>query len=186
MIVDGAVFGRSQLARLLDIDEWQLANFASRRYRYGLAPSVRRGAKGRGKKGLYSLGDVYKIALARRLLLVGFESGTVADVLRGLFPKGSEPLDLCSRQRPSERAGARYLTVDFSGAAGRDRKIRPSVSLRPKESLVDLWAEQLRLPSAAFIMDFDGLLAWVDSRILGREVGLEPGARKDKESPNKK
>ena len=175
----GAVFGRSDVARLLDIPEWLLANFADQRYPYGLTPSVR-GGKGRGKKGLYSLGDVYKIAVAHRLLAAGFASRVVADALKELFPKKSDPIEIAARGSVSTALDSRYVLLDFSQAHWVDQVGLPEewrtshlqqqlwARLAPRAFLADAWRRgTLR---ASYAMPFDELLNWVDSRILGREI----------------
>src|SRR5690242_5827540 len=111
MLRSAATFGRSDIARLLDIPEWLLSNFASTRYPYGLAPSARR-AKGRGQKGLYSLGDVYKIAVAHRLVSAGFTSRVVAAAVKELFPKGRDPIDIAERNSGSNDTGLRHIVID--------------------------------------------------------------------------
>jgi hypothetical protein len=175
----GAVFGRSDVARLLDIPEWVLANFADKRYPYGLTPSVR-GGKGRGKKGLYSLADVYKIAVAHRLLAAGFVSRVVAEALKELFPKQSDPIEVAARGSVSTALDARYILLDFARAYWVEQGKLPDewrtnglqhqhwARLVARVSLADAWrGGALR---ASFVMPFDELLNWVDSRILGREI----------------
>jgi hypothetical protein len=171
-----AVFGRSDVARLLDIPEWLLANFANERYPYGLTPSVR-GSKGRGKKGLYSLDDVYKIAVAHRLLVAGFASWVVAEALKELFPK--KPGQAAMHSRPATAEDARYVLLDLSQAYWVDQGKLPEewrthnpqqhwALFIKRSSLADAWQRgELR---ATFTMPFDGLLNWVDSRILGRQI----------------
>ena len=174
----GAAFGRSDVSRILNIPEWQLANFSDQRYAYGLTPSVR-GGKGRGKKGLYSPVDVYKIAVAHRLLTAGFVSRVVAEGLKELFPNKGEAT---VGYRPSTAEGARYLLLDLSLAHWVEQGALPDewrtsrqqqhcARLVTRSFLADAWdREVLR---AAFVMPFDGLLNWVDSRILGREIRIE-------------
>src|SRR5258708_38577097 len=95
MLVSGVVFGRFDVARLLNIPEWLLANFASNRYPYGLLPSMR-GGKRRGKKGLYRLSDIYKIALAYLLHLLGFLARFGASAISELV---SEVITTALKQR---------------------------------------------------------------------------------------
>ena len=109
----GAAFGRSEVARSLRIPEWLLAKFSDRRYPYGLVPSVR-GTKGRGKKGLYSLNDVYKLALAYRLIVCGFSSRIVAEVLKQLLPKKGDEAAIALTQRATTAQDARRVLLDFS------------------------------------------------------------------------
>jgi hypothetical protein len=169
------------VSRLLDIPEWLLANFADERYPYGLTPSVR-GGKGRGKKGLYSLGDVYKIAVAHRLLAAGFASSVVAEALKELFPRKVDPIQVSSRGSVSTALDARYILLDFSQAHWADQGKLPKewrtnglqqqhwAHLVPRAFLADAWrTATLR---ASFAMPFDELLDWVDFRILGREITL--------------
>ena len=175
-----AAFGRSDVARLLDIPEWLLANFSDKRYPYGITPSVR-GGKGRGKKGLYSLSDVYKIAVAHRLLAAGFASWVVAEALKKLFPK-SDPIEIAVRGRASTAEDARYILFDFSLAYWVEQGKLPDewhtnnpqqqhwALLVTRSILADAW--QRGMLRAAFTMPFDGLLNWVDSRILGREIAF--------------
>src|SRR5262252_3213921 len=87
----GATFGRSDVHRLLDIPEWKIANFSDPRYPYGLSPSFR-GGRGRGKKGLYTLADVYKIAVADRMHSCGLDARIIGEALRELFPRNKDPL----------------------------------------------------------------------------------------------
>jgi hypothetical protein len=183
----GAVFGRSDIARLLDIPEWSLANFADKRYPYGLAPSVR-GGKGRGKKGLYSLGDVYKIAVAHRLLAAGFPSWVVAEALKELFPEKLDPRQIAVRGRASMTNEARYVLLDFSLAYWVEQGKLPEEwrTSNPQQQhwarlvtrlfLADAW--QRGAFRTAFAMPFDELLNWVDSRILGREITFEHSPRR--------
>ncbi|SRR5258708_7669585 len=179
MLVSGAVFGRFDVARLLNIPEWLLANFASNRYPYGLLPSMR-GGKGRGKKGLYSLSDIYKIAVAYRLHLSGFSARIVASAVSELF---SEVITTASNQRAVSAQDARSLVIDFSLApwildegklpeewSGSNPKQWSWVRLETKEDTCSIFStDELR---ATFTMPFDALLDWVDGRILGRKLGL--------------
>lgn len=171
-----ATFGRSDVARLLGIPEWLIANLTDKRYPYGITPSVR-GGKGRGKKGLYGLGDVYKIAVAHRLLAAGFESWIVAEALKELFPKKHEAT---VGSRPSTEEAARYVLLDLSQAYWVEQGNLPDewVTNNPQQQH---WARLVTRPwlanawesgalRTAFVMPFDGLLNWVDSRILGREI----------------
>jgi hypothetical protein len=186
----GAIFGRSDVAQLLDMPEWLLANFADKRYPYGLKPSVR-GAKGRGKKGLYSLGDVYKIAVAHRLLAAGFGSLVVAEALKELFPEKSDPLDIAVRGRASTSGEARYVLFDYSFAywvgdgdlpeewVGNNPQQQHWARLVPRSWLADAWERGVLRTS--FAMPFDELLNWVDSRILGREISFERNHKVDGE-----
>jgi hypothetical protein len=177
-----AVFGRSDVARLLDMPEWLLANFADKRYPYGLTPSVR-GGKGRGKKGLYSLGDVYKIAVAHRLLAAGFVSWVVAEALNELFPRKFDPIEIAVRDRASTPEDARYILLDFSLAYWVEQGKLPD-EWRNGNPQQQRWARlvtrivlslawQVGAMRTAFAMPFDGLLNWVDSRILGREITID-------------
>ena len=174
-----AVFGRADVARLLDLPEWLLANFADKRYPYELTPSVR-GAKGRGKKGLYSLGDVYKIAVAHRLVAAGFASWVVAEALKELFPRNSNRVEITIRDRASMLSDSRYILLDLSQAYWVEQGKLPDewrtngpqhqhwARFVPRSFLGERWGSgTLR---AAFAMPFDELLNWVDSRILGREI----------------
>ncbi len=173
-----AVFGRSDVARLLDIPEWLLANFSDKRYPYGLTPSVR-GGKGRGKKGLYSLGDVYKIAVAHRLLAASFASWVVGEALKELFPQKH---DATLSPRPSAAEGARFVLLDLSQANWVEQGKLPNewrtnnpqqqhwARLVTRSFLAEGWERGVL--RAAFAMPFDGLLNWVDSRILGRDIAF--------------
>jgi hypothetical protein len=169
MSSSGALFGRSDVARLLNIPEWTLANFADRRYPYGLAPSVR-GGRGRGKKGLYSLADVYKIATA--------------------FPKNRDPMVIAVKERAANKSNARVVVIDLfrlsqgiwmTRLPNRSRAAVPPewvsgnlpqewgwITLRPRSTIAD----EIRVGNlrAVFAMPFDELLNWVDTQILGREV----------------
>ncbi len=176
------LLGRSDVARLLGIPEWQIANFASRRYPYRLTPSVR-GKKGRGRKGLYSLGDVYKVAVAHRMLMAGLGSRVVAEVLKELFPRRTDPIEICAHDRPSNMEDARYILIDLSLAPwveqgrlpdewrGQNPQGRPWVALATWQVITH--ACNIGELRSAFFMPFDDLLNWVESRILGREVGFE-------------
>src|SRR5438874_2078961 len=113
MAGQGALFGRSDVARLLNIPEWTLANFADRRYPYGLSPSVS-GGKGRGKKGFYTLADVYKIAIAYRLVNADQDTRVISDVLRELFPKNKDPMVITVKERAMAETEARCLVIVFS------------------------------------------------------------------------
>ena len=189
-----ALFSRSEVSRLLNIPIWLLANFADeRRYRYGLAPSVR-GEKGRGKKGLYTIADVYKIALAYRLVIADQDSELISQCLTGLFPQKQDPMDIAVRQRARTKVEARCLVIDLSvvmtfyidvpdgnlseipaewQAENSPSKERPKFTLRSRKELLE---EVARGSLRAFlVIPFDELLNWVDSRILGREVTFAQG-----------
>jgi hypothetical protein len=172
----GAVFGRSDVARLLNIPEWLLANFASHRYPYGLLPSVR-GAQGRGKKGRYTLRDIYKIAVAYRLHLTGFSARIVASAVSELF---SEVIAPTPNQSSVTAQDARSLVIDFSLApwvldegklpeewGGGNPKQWNWVRLEAPGDPYTFSTDKLR---ATFEMPFDALLNWVDSQILGRKA----------------
>ena len=173
-----AVFGRSDVARLLDIPEWLLANLSDKRYPYGITPSVR-GGKGRGKKALYSLGDVYKVTVAHRLLEAGFASFVVAEALKELSPKKPEAT---VGFRPSKAEDARYILLDLSLAywVGQGKLPDEWRTSNPQQQhwarlvtrsfLAGAWERGLL--RAAFSMPFDELLNWVDSRILGRQIAF--------------
>ncbi len=184
----GALFSRSDVKELLNIPVWLLANFADGlRYRYGLAPSVR-GGKGRGKRSLYTLADVYKVAVAYRLVIAGLDSDAIGEALKELFPKKKDPMEIAVKQRAGEEAEARYLVVDLSrtstffgdmpdgslGPSPDEWHIKNSLAKRPKFTLRsrrDISEEIRRGTLRAFLaIPFDELLNWVDSRILGREV----------------
>jgi hypothetical protein len=188
MRASGALFGRADVARLLNIPEWMLANFADRRrYRYGLAPSVS-GGKGRGKKSLYTMPDVYKIALAYRLVLADQDSDMIGQVVKELFPEGRDPMQIAVKQRAQNEAEARCLVVDLSHVStffgdlpdgsisvtaeewqsGNRSGNRPKFTLRSRKEIVaEIATGSLR---AFLVIPFDELLNWVDSRILGRKV----------------
>lgn len=189
MSVRGAQFSRSQVSRLLNIPAWLLANFSDDRYKYGLRPSVL-GKKGRGKKGLYTLADVYKIAVAHRMSLLPLTADEIKERLDALFPTKHDPLAIAVKERGTTAENARYMLLNLCTLAkSRFQTGIPDGSLAaipaewgcPKSlthqkiaSLVT-WkcmAEVLSLsPERAFIlMPFDDLLNWVDSRILGRDV----------------
>src|SRR5215472_16495203 len=97
----GALFGRSDVARILNIPEWTLANFADPRYPYGLAPSVP-GGRGRGKKGLYTLADVYKVAVAQRMVAADQDSRVIGEAVGELFPKNKDPMVIAVKERASD------------------------------------------------------------------------------------
>ncbi len=183
----GALFGRSDVVTLLNIPPWLLANFADSRYGYGVNPSVR-GGKGRGKRSLYTLADVYKVAVAYRLVSAGLDSYAIGHALKDLFPKKKDPMEIAVKQRAGNEAEARCLVVDLNrsgtfladmpdGSPGpspdewqaKDSPIRgPKFSLRARKDI----AEEIRRGTlrALLTLPFDELLNWVDSRILGREV----------------
>jgi hypothetical protein len=172
----GAVFGRADVARLLDIPEWLISNFASPKYPYGLVPSTR-GARGRGKKGAYSLADMYKIAVAYRLHLSGFSARIVASAANELF---SEVISKTSNQRAVTAGEARFVVIDFSLApwildegklpeewSGSNPKRWNWIRLEVENDPYIFSTDELR---AKFTMPFDALLDWVDGRILGRKL----------------
>jgi hypothetical protein len=189
MSSSGALFGRSDVARLLNIPEWTLANFADRRYPYGLAPSVR-GGRGRGKKGLYSLADVYKIATAYRMFLGGLDAQTIGAATQELFPKNRDPMVIAVKERAANKSNARVVVIDLfrlsqgiwmTRLPNRSRAAVPPewvsgnlpqewgwITLRPRSTIAD----EIRVGNlrAVFAMPFDELLNWVDTQILGREV----------------
>ncbi len=78
----GAVFGRGDVSRLLDIPPWLLANFADRRFPYRCAPSVP--GKGHGSRSFYTLTDIYKIALAHRMYGAGMRSKAIGEAMKVL------------------------------------------------------------------------------------------------------
>jgi hypothetical protein len=188
MAQSGALFSRTEVARLLNISPWRLANFADdRRYGYGLAPSVR-GAKGRGKKGLYSLSDVYKVAVGYRMSLVNLSPDEVHEAIQTLFPKKQDPMVIAVSERRSGE-NARYLVVNLCALArARFETGLPDGSLgveppewscsksSAKHEVVALRSRKViaeefeRGVARAFIvLPFDELLNWIDGRILGRE-----------------
>ncbi len=198
MEASGALFGRSDVARLLNIPEWTLANFADRRYPYGLAPSVP-GGRGRGKKGLYTLADVYKIATAHRMLIADQDSRVIADSLRELFPENKDPMAIAVKERAKDWADARCVLIDFGmglwfvPASGNEFVVPPEWHSK-KAPAKPSWVVLLSRRNIAqeighgtrklcFLMPFDELLNWVDSQILGREVTFTrsvPTAQKTK------
>jgi hypothetical protein len=190
--VSGALFGRTDVAHLLNIPEWRLANFADPRYRYDLAPSVR-GGKGRGKKGLYTLADVYKIATAYRMLAADQDTrvahgrrGVVAEAVGELFPKNKDPMVSAVKERAVDEADARCVVIDFAmvtffAPAPEASKLAVPNEWQSKNPTKRHWvalrsrgaiAEEIRFGTLRtfFVMPFDELLNWVDSQILGREV----------------
>lgn len=189
MSTSGAQFSRAQVSQLLNIPAWLLANFSDDRYGYGLRPSVA-GKKGRGKRGLYTLADVYKIAVAHRMSLVPLTADEIKERLEVLFPKKQDPLAVAVRERGTNAENVRYMTLNLCALAlTRFQTGIPDGSLAPvppewrcpksaaKQKSVSLvkWnciSEELRQrPERAFIlMPFDDLLNWVDNRILGREL----------------
>jgi hypothetical protein len=189
--MQGALFGRADVARLLNIPEWTLANFIDRRYRYGLTPSVR-GGKGRGRKGFYTLADVYKVAVAYRLFIADQDTSVIAETLAVLFPADKDPMQVAVKHRARSEAEARQIVIEFSGTfitglpddsisvspeEWRPKNLpadRPKITLRPRKVIAkEAKAGTLR---AFLVMPFDELLNWVDSRILGREVTFtQPG-----------
>jgi DNA-binding transcriptional MerR regulator len=88
----------SQIAAMLDIEEWRVKNLISpdRRFKYRLRLGLRKKGRGRGRR-LFTLRDVFRITLANELLRCGFSP---ADVGKGanlvnhleLLPS-STPLD---------------------------------------------------------------------------------------------
>jgi hypothetical protein len=189
MAFSGALFGRTDLARLLHIPPWLLANFADRRYPYGLAPRLP-GGKGRGKKGLYTLWDVYKIATAYRMFLCDLNARLIGDAVRELFPRYKAPMEIAVKERATDEASARCLLIDlYEYSKGTwmtqlpedSRSVAPPewkgkhapgkralVALRPRNAI----AEEFRLGTlrALCVIPFDETLNWVDSQVLGREV----------------
>jgi hypothetical protein len=182
MAEQSLLLGRLDVVQLLGIPEWQIANFASRKYPYRLAPSVR-GKRGRGKKGLYSLADIYKIALAHRMVMAGLGSAVVSQAIRELFPKGADPIEICVRDRPTNAEEARYVVIDLSLAPwiaqrklpeewrGQNPEGHPWVHFATLQVITH--ASNIGELRTAFFMPFDELLNWVDGRILGRDVGFE-------------
>ena len=187
----GALFSRVEVGRLLNIPQWLLANFAETgRYRYGLSPSVH-GAKGRGKRGLYSLADVYKVALAYRMVLANLSGDEVGAVLKRLFPEKRDPMVVAVNER--KRGGdARCLVVNlchlastrfFTGLPDGSFGVEPPEWSCPKSSTSGAWvtlrtrreiADEFHtgMLRAFLVLPFDELLGWVDSRILGRDEQL--------------
>ena len=184
---------RPEVARLLGIEEWQLGNFASDRYPYHLPPTARR-AGGRGKPGLYSRSDVYKIALAHRLITLGLNGNIVAEIIKALFPKRVDTLDICVVQRAKKIEDARYLVIDFSIAPwvvlrkmpdhwrGEDPFSRKWVSLWSHLSLashpgirvgLDMSDSPLPRSPVLLIMPFDELMARVDAQLSERSYSSE-------------
>ena|SRR2546427_7966763 len=178
MTKPGATFGRSDVARLLGIEDWQLGILASRRYAYRIRPSARR-ARGRGKKGLYSVQDVYKIALALQMQALGLEARVIGEILRILSAKWSHAFV----QRPKEVNNHRYLEINYSRApwASRERllkdwgpeSVEDWVKVCTTDQLVWLTVNAL-MRQAIFVMPFDAILDEVDERILGRKIGPTP------------
>lgn len=184
----GARFGRADVADLLNIPQWLLANFADRRYPYGLAPCLP-GGKGRGQKGLYTIWEVYKIALAYRMWLADLNARVIGEAIRELFPEGSDPRRTAVTQRAKDEAHARCVLIDLfqfskgtwmtelphaprsvvpSEWKGEDNEKREWVSLCVRNSIADKWRNgTLR---AMIAMPFDETLNWVDSQVLGRPV----------------
>ena len=143
-----AVFRKSDIAKLLETDEWVIASFTDPRYPYRLAHRV----KGRGQKSQYSLLEVYKFALADRMHKAGLESDTLAEALRKLFR--GDLSKLCMRDRSSGE-NARCVVVER-----RKKGIR--VNLLPRKDLAHAWESER---AAAFVVAFDELLNRIDSRI---------------------
>lgn len=182
-----ALFSRSDVAKVLNIPEWMLANFADARYHYGLAPSVR-GGKGRGKRSLYTLVDVYKVAVAYRLVIASVDSWEIGDVLKELFPKKKDSMEIAVKQRAQDEAEARCIVIDLFptnrfltgmpdgslGPSPDEWKVKNSPAKRPKFTLhsrKDISEKIARGTLRAFlVIPFDELMNWVDSRILGREI----------------
>lgn len=189
METHAALFSRAQVSRLLNIPAWLLANFSDERYGYGLRPSVP-GKQGRGKRGLYTIADVYKIAVAHRMTLVPLTADEISERLEVIFPKKVDPLAVAVKERGSDADSSRYLALSLCALArGRFQTGIPDGSLaavpaewhcpkspiQQKRATLITWrcaAEELRKsPERAFIlMPFDDLLNWVDCRILGREI----------------
>ncbi len=154
-----ALFGRSDVARILGVPQWLIGNLAdTKKYRYGIKASVP--GKGRGRKALYTLTDVYKIAVARRMHEAGLSSRATAEAIRTLFPKRGDLFRICVEQRSSRAEDARYLLW-------REGQIRPRLLRRDK--LTQTWKSGE--PMMAFVLPFDALLDWVDGRIFGRSLG---------------
>jgi hypothetical protein len=181
--------GRSDVARLLGIDEWYLANFSNtKRYPYNLGPTAKP-EKGRGKKALYGRDDIFKIALAHRMLIVGLKGEVIASILHALFPKGTDLRSICVEQRAKEIEDLRFLVVDFSRAPSAEKSKFPE-HWRENKSNALKWVrlikwKDLQSPFAAgnihtlqnlrtvFVMPFDELLAEVDARLLGKAYRIE-------------
>jgi hypothetical protein len=180
----GPVFGRSDVSTLLDIPKWQIASFGNARYPYRIRPTARP-AKGQGKKGLYGPADIYKIALAHRMLTVGLEAHVIGEVLRALFRGQEDPLRKCVEQRPKKIEQVRFLVVNFALAPWVKQGKIPKYWRRSEPDQdqwirLEKWSDlgqafavgpiftALNLRTA-FIMPFDELLAEVDARLLGRQ-----------------
>jgi hypothetical protein len=190
MTMLGAYFGRADVARLLNIPEWTLANFADRRYPYGLVPSIR-GGRGRGKKSLYTLADVYKIALAYGMFLCDLDAHLIGEAIKELFQTDKAGVPV-TNNRAKDEASARYIVFDLQQVAsgkfltgvpdsnrstippewkGKDSATnRKWVALCPRSAI----AEEFRHGnlSAVILVPFDELLYRVDSQLLGRKVSF--------------
>lgn len=165
MPLSSMIFGRSDVAEVLGIEEWRVANFASRRYPYGLRPSIRTRT---GRRGLYALEDVYKIGLTYRLFLAGLRSTIVADTLSEVL-REREPgqFFIDDRADIEDHAGSRLLILDL----GTERKKRGWADTVPRAGLhsyFDFTRTAKRTPDTFFVMPLDELLHEIDNRILGR------------------
>jgi DNA-binding transcriptional MerR regulator len=84
------VFTTEQVARLLGLDPredaWRIVKFATSR-EYGLNPSISV-ATGSGSRRLYSMDDVYEIAMALRLLETGLRPLVIGQIIRKVRKSG--------------------------------------------------------------------------------------------------
>lgn len=177
----GVLLGRSDVARILDVEEWIVANLADPRLPCGIRPTGN-GPRSNGQRGRYTVSDIYKVALASRLDNAGFSTKIVIAIVNEVFPPGTDAKRVAVDERGKQARDARWLVVDWSGILSVVKGTPPPewtkrrsrrgtwIYLVPSSTISD-WLD-IGLLRATFVMPFDDLMMWATERIIGIKLPL--------------
>jgi hypothetical protein len=92
LLVSMRVFELPEMAEILDLDLAKAKNWTNGRTGLVILPSVRP-AGGTGKSGLYSLQDLYLMAVAREFSRAGFAANAIGKLAEAVIPRlASRPI----------------------------------------------------------------------------------------------
>ena len=99
------LFGTKQAAQILGVPDWRIKNF-SEGAAYQLPPSVRVGS-GRGSRRLYSVSDLYRLAVANELVGCGFTPEAIGMAMQAATEPALKPIET-----PVKEHGAEHRTAE--------------------------------------------------------------------------
>jgi len=121
------LFGTKQAAQILGVPDWRIKNF-SEGTAYRLPPSVQVGS-GRGSRRLYSVSDLYRMAIANELVLCGFTPEAIGGAMHAVPDSALNPIETTGKESKTERQGRSALFLVQHAGQWRVLNAEPALTL---------------------------------------------------------